>query len=135
MVAIIMITIDTLVWTFAQSSGIIYTPKYEPLVMAYAGHGEGKNNPALQDKHRIGPLPIGFYIIEEPKDDTQVGKYAMRLTPLPENNMYGRSDFFIHGDNPEHIGESSDGCIVAGPTYRTRIWTDTPLVHLLQVIA
>jgi hypothetical protein len=35
--------------------------------------------------------------------------------------MYGRSRFLIHGDNPEHVGDSSEGCIVTGYNIRALI--------------
>jgi hypothetical protein len=36
----------------------------------------------------------------------------MPLTPDPSNEMFGRSAFFIHGDNPQLNHTASDGCII-----------------------
>lgn len=35
----------------------------------------------------------------------------MPLTPAPGNTMYGRTDFWIHGDSIEHPGLASLGCL------------------------
>jgi hypothetical protein len=71
----------------------------------------GKNNPVCQAAHDIGPLPQGQYTISPLHAIPHLGP-AMALTPAPDNEMFARSGFFIHLDNPIHIGASSDGCIV-----------------------
>lgn len=78
----------------------------------YSGHGEGLNNPSMCNVHNVGPLPQGNYTIGQPRDDEEVGKFAMPLTPSPDNTMFGRSEFFIHGDNPKLNHTASDGCII-----------------------
>ena len=77
----------------------------------YAGMGAGKNNSAMEDIHNVGPLPCGRYTISPLHTIPHLGP-AMALTPAPMNKMFGRSGFFIHLDNPIHLGASSDGCIV-----------------------
>jgi hypothetical protein len=84
----------------------------------YAGMNLGKNNPAMQDVHNVGPLPAGIYtigqlMIHPPGDPLRHLGPCMSLTPDPANVMFGRSGFFFHLDNPAHVGASSDGCIVA----------------------
>jgi len=71
----------------------------------------GKNDPFFQSVHDTGPLPQGQYTISPLHTIPHLGP-AMALTPAPTNTMFGRSGFFIHLDNPAHIGASSDGCIV-----------------------
>jgi hypothetical protein len=89
------------------------SPDAEDLLFAgcYAGMDVGKNNVAMQGVHNIGPLPAGIYTIGLMAIRHPLGP-AMSLTPDPGNEMFGRSGFFIHLDNPAHPGFSSDGCIV-----------------------
>jgi len=61
----------------------------------------------------VGPLPIGTYTIGQPYNDSEVGIFALPLTPDPSNEMFGRSKFRIHGDNPKENQSASKGCIVA----------------------
>ena len=78
----------------------------------YAGRDAGKNNPAMQDVHDIGPLPVGLYTIEPSETNPKLGPVAMRLTPDPANEMFGRAGFFIHADSVRTPGQASHGCIV-----------------------
>lgn len=98
---------------------------------AYAGRTWGKNNPDMQDVKGIGPLPRGVYTAGEPHDDAVVGKYALRLTPAPENEMFGRNSFFLHGDSNEHPGLASHGCIVLPRELREEFWNSGD--HIIQV--
>lgn len=96
---------------YHQSSGVT---DHDGLILGtgYSGAGPGKNACDYQNVPDVGPIPQGTYTIGDPFDSPTHGPHAMRLTPDPENEMFGRSAFLIHGDNPEHIGESSEGCIV-----------------------
>ena len=96
---------------YSQTSGA-WSLDGLPVGTGYAGHLEGRNNPAMQEIRNVGPLPRGGYLIGAPYDHPTLGPHVMNLTPYPANEMYGRSLFRIHGDNPAHVGESSDGCIV-----------------------
>jgi hypothetical protein len=107
---------------FQQSTGI-WTASDGKVTQGYAGLGAGKNNPAMQDRKGIGPLPRGKYTGTELRDpDPVVGAYAIALTPDPSNNMYGRNSFFLHGDSVEHPGEASHGCIVMPREVREAFW-------------
>lgn len=99
-------------WTFQITSGTLLNMNNIQVGQGYAGHGPGLNNPAMCNVSDVGPLPIGKYKIEQPRTDAQVGVYAMPLVPDPTNEMFGRSAFFIHGDNPELNHSASDGCII-----------------------
>ena len=76
---------------------------------AYSGRGEGRNNPAMQNRRNIGPLPRGLYAIGAPV--ATHGPVTLPLTPHRDNEMNGRSGFLIHGDNAK--GDASRGCIIA----------------------
>ena len=89
--------------------------------IGWAGHLEGKNNPAMQSVKGIGPLPVGNYTIGDPVDGTHLGPTAFPLVPDPTNNMYGRSGFYLHAIAIEHPELSSDGCIVMSRNVRAYV--------------
>ena len=100
-------------WIYRQSTGIFMQNKPGGIwYKGYAGHPPYVNDPYSQDLIAQGPLPRGFYLIGSAFEHPSLGPVAMRLDPDTCNRMYGRSEFLIHGDNPEHPGKSSDGCIV-----------------------
>jgi Protein of unknown function (DUF2778) len=88
----------------------------------YAGNGPCMNDPSMTAVHGHGPLPMGYYAIGAPGDFPEtVGEFAMPLTPSLANQMWGRSGFYIHGDNPALNHTASDGCIVAARNIRSII--------------
>lgn len=92
-------------FTYHQSTGEFF---FGPTLLGkgHAGNGAGLNNPLLQDKHNVGPLPRGRYTILPEQSSPQLGIVAMQLNPHLDNQMFGRSAFFIHAP------EFSEGCIV-----------------------
>jgi len=109
-------------WRYQQSTGELTEPSGSALAKGWAGHGEGLNNPAMQSDPDIGPLPAGNYTIGEPHDSPHTGPFTMDLMPAPENQMFGRSEFRIHGAAEEHPELSSDGCIILPRPVRENIW-------------
>ncbi len=97
----------------------------------YAGIGGSKNNPAAQMMRNAGPLPQGVYDIGHLQKFAHLGP-AMPLIPQPGNVMFGRSGFYIHLDNPAHIGYSSDGCIVCQNDAATTGFAKLELLDSLQ---
>lgn len=118
-------------WTFEQSTGAWIDPAGEDVAHGYAGRDAGKNNPDMQNVKGIGPLPRGLYTAGAPANDAVVGAFAMRLTPSPSNEMFGRTSFFLHGDSMEHPGLASHGCIVLPRTLREAFWSSGD--HTIQV--
>jgi hypothetical protein len=90
------------------------------IFLGYSG-AYGFGSAEFQQDHNIGPLPQGTYTIGAAQDHPVLGPLALPLTPDPANEMFGRSGFFIHGDNASHPGHSSDGCIIMGPAQRQAI--------------
>lgn len=146
-------------WTYHQTNGQVEDFKGFLFGRSYAGHGEGKNNPALQDIHGgcrwdpdkklwvpvdglkqataddpgdYGPLPRGIYTMQPPEDTPKHGPFVMWLTPDPANEMFGRSGMGWHGDSIEHPGLASLGCICSPRTTRELAWQSND--HRLQVI-
>lgn len=108
-------------WTYTQSSGAL-SHDGELIATGYAGIGPGLNNPADQDKPFQGPLPTGSYGIGPViADGGHLGPYVMALSPWAVNNMFGRSGFYIHGDNQDQNNTASNGCIVLARQWRTMI--------------
>lgn len=110
-----------------------WTHDWEHKGWGYAGRGEGKNNPAMQSVKGVGPLPVGLYEACEPEDHPVVGKYAIRLIPHPDNEMYGRANFYIHGDSYSDPGNASHGCIVLPPKLRHDFWDSDD--HQVRVVS
>lgn len=117
--------------TFQISTGLI-SINDACVGSGYAGHPPHVNDPAATAMHGIGPLPVGVYAICEPEDRPQsAGVFVLPLVPDPGNEMFGRSAFYIHGDNPLGNQTASDGCIVTGRGTREAIWSDPD--HMLTV--
>jgi hypothetical protein len=133
-------------WIYNQRSGT-FSNNFHTF-RGYAGCLTGKNNSFAEHSKgtsRIGfnyctacrpgagPLPRGIYTIEHPRPDAGVGRYAMPLIPeYHHGRMFGRNDFFIHGENGAHPGLSSDGCIILRLADRETIWRSKD--HQLKVI-
>jgi len=122
--------VDT--WTYVQESGVMIDPMGKLLAKGYSGLGLAKNDPAAQHVPNMGPIPCGKYTIEAPIDSPSHGPYAMHLVPDPENEMFGRSAFMIHGDSLHAPGSASEGCIIMPRAAREAIWQSGD--HRLEVI-
>jgi len=122
-----------LYWEYSQSTGQLtyvdnQTGARSPARTGYSGHGEGLNNPNMQDVPNVGPIPQGTYdigpqqtnIINRGTPNEIALPGSMRLTPHPETNTFGRSGFLIHGGNFESMN-SSRGCIILPPDIRNQI--------------
>jgi len=105
---------------YQQSTGE-FSKNGELVAYGYSGNGDGLNNPAMQIVKDVGPIPQGTYRIEQPHADPVVGPVAMRLTPYPTTEMYGRGDFLIHGDNAAMNQTASEGCIILPHDARVQI--------------
>jgi hypothetical protein len=110
-------------WTYTQVNGRIRRNGITGF--GYAGNGVGKNNPAMQNVIDVGPVPCGMYTIQPPVNTDKHGPYVLWLEPDPANEMFGRADFGIHGDNIERPGTASDGCIIMPRFVREYIWNSS----------
>lgn len=117
-------------WTYSQSSGNLY---FGDVLVAtgYSGHGDGKNNPALESVRQVGPIPAGRWrLVGGPFDSPATGPFCLRLLPREGTQTFGRSGFLIHGDSKSAPGTASHGCIVLPRKIRQAIWesVDTELL-------
>lgn len=111
-------------WTYEQRTGHLYDATGELVATGYSGFGPGKNAPAWQDHHDVGPIPCGTYTIGEPECVTVAGShgpFVLRLSPFASNAMFDRAGFLIHGDSGSHPGSASHGCIILPRPIRERI--------------
>lgn len=131
---------------FQQSSGKLFRNTEAGVCKlegeGYSGHGAGVNNPQLQERHDVGPIPQGMYLIEvirgtdgQPCDYEGKKAPVMRLTPEPGTETFGRSGFLIHGDLVGEAGqeEASLGCIIMPHSVRVAVAASGD--YLLKVIA
>jgi hypothetical protein len=98
--------------TYRQSTGELFENGGHLIATCYSGQGAGKNQPGWQSVAFTGPLPQGRYFIGPLATRPHYGP-SMMLTPDATTRMRGRAGFLIHLDNPAHVGDSSDGCIIA----------------------
>jgi hypothetical protein len=107
-------------WRYVQRTGAL-SHDGVPIAVGYSGHGDGCNNPDLQAVPNVGPIPAGRYTIGPAFHHPLCGPVSMRLTPAPDDEMFGRSGFLIHGDNAALNHTASDGCIVLDHPRRVMI--------------
>lgn len=121
------ITFQISTGTVTKDDGTVITTS------AYAGndsrtpqnptHIQGKNNPDKCSVHFIGPLPPGDYSIGK-WGTYGVGQNAAPLTPINVPEIYGRSGFYIHGqetpEGPNYLQES-EGCLVIPHNDRMKV--------------
>lgn len=102
-------------WSFSQSNGAVRNAAGAIIGLAYAGHGAGLNNPAMQEIRDVGPIPQGRWSIGPLRTLPHLGP-CMALTPLGGTDTFGRSGFLIHEDNAQHDHSASCGCVVVSPS-------------------
>jgi hypothetical protein len=111
-------------YLYSQSSGQL-TKNGVALAIGYSGQPPRRNDPTAQAIEDVGPLPAGIYTIGKSFWSGMLGPVVMRLTPSTDNEMFGRSGFYIHGDSAEHAGFASNGCIVLSHEVRAQIDADS----------
>ena len=124
-------------WKFEIKTGRLFDPYTgKVLWQGYAGGNcgkdpIGKNNPDYIKVKSVGPLCPGVYTFGTPVAQSHLGPFAIPLTPDPSNEMYGRSDFYCHGDTTPS-GNASEGCIILPRWVRDQMWASK--IHTLEVV-
>lgn len=104
---------------YHSKRGILEIPGSASLWKAYSGNGEAMNDPHMQSVRGHGPIPAGDWQIGAWEDYHQhLGAQVVHLEPAQGTEAFGRSGFFIHGDNWKMNETGSDGCIVASRQIR-----------------
>ncbi len=109
---------------YSQSTGKLTSNNGFVLGTGYAGALGFKNDPNAQSIHDKGPLPRGVYDVGPPHNTVGHGPFVLTLIPHPDNIMFGRGGFLIHGDSIEHPGTASKGCIIMPRSARELAWDD-----------
>lgn len=120
-------------WTYEVISGKLLHPDGVTVSSGlYSGHGEGLNNPALEDVHDVGPIPCGIWQIGPWHDHYEdKGPVVGELHPVGFD-PHGRSGFLCHGDNSAMNHTASHGCIIAPRPVREAI-RDSGVTKLIVV--
>ncbi len=105
---------------YEQTTGKLSIPNWGSY-LGYSGYGRWKNNPDFEFAHEVGPVPAGTYLLSEPFDDAVHGPICFRLTPTKDTQTFGRTGLMIHGDNGNHPGSASHGCVALGHDARAAI--------------
>lgn len=100
-----------------EGTGTIY---YE----IYSGDAAHKNDYLACNLADKGPIPPGVYWIGEARDTPDHGPEFIPLIPVPGSVMFGRSSFGMHGDNINHPGEASHGCVIGPRNVRDLVSAD-----------
>ena len=116
-------------WTYAQTTGALLQ-NGRLVATGYSGFDQGKNNPAMQAVHDVGPIPQGDWTIQGPPINTaEHGPFVLTLIPAASTDTFGRSGFLMHGDSIAAPGTASKGCIIMARVAREQVWSsgDTDL--------
>lgn len=100
----------------------------------YSGQPPYVNDAGAQALRARGPIPAGTYRISWPWDHIRLGPISFFLEPDPSNNMFGRSGFFIHGDNSSGNQSASHGCIILSRAVRGKVAERLPQCRTLVVL-
>ncbi len=105
-------------WQYTQKTGeLTHEGVFEGT--GYSGASIARNDTGEESIRDIGPIPRGRYTIDAAIDMPRLGPCVMHLTPFQDTETFGRSGFFIHGDDARH--DASHGCIILGPAIRQKI--------------
>lgn len=115
---------------FSTESGRFWAKDGTQLTIGYSGTAEGRNNPSLEDKPNLGPIPRGVYTIGPVYTHELLGPLVMDLIPEPDTKTFGRSLFRIHGNNLEN--DASHGCVILNK--QTRFLVSQSSDHELRVV-
>lgn len=107
---------------YSQSSGNIFKVVDGIGTMigtGYSGDQTYHNIPEAQSYKSEGPIPQGEYEITQV--DNHKGPKTISLSPSESNDMFGRDNFLIHGDNKAQNYTASEGCIILDANARTTV--------------
>lgn len=106
-------------WSYTQLRGHA-AHDGELIGIGYSGFGPGKNNPDMEAKPNVGPIPRGEWkIVRWDDHHADKGPQVAVLEPVG-HDAHGRSAFLIHGDSAEHPGQASHGCIIMDRNIRDK---------------
>lgn len=110
-------------WIYEQGTGrFLHRDGASTRLVAtgYAGAPACLNDPSKDHIRQCGPLPKGSYrlrVLEHPR----FAAPAIFCEPEKGNQMFGRSGFYIHGDNRHGNRTASTGCIILSRLVRSQV--------------
>lgn len=119
-------------WKYEQATGRLFDADGKRVAKGYAGAVGHVNKPESQELVGKGPCPVGIYDIDPPHTSTKTGPYVMNMIPHPDNVMFGRYAFQIHGDSVKKPGTASNGCLIFARAVRELIWNSGD--HTIEVV-
>lgn len=114
-------------WVYAQATGRLWlrdegtAEKASAVGRGYSGAPPYVNQSDAEARVALGPIPRGSYRLVGPFNHVRLGPQVFYLEPARGNAMFGRSGFFIHGDNEHGNQTASHGCIILGRAVRDKI--------------
>ena len=109
------------VWYYFISEGSLSIPfTAVPVFIAYSGSGAERDDPHATASKGSGPIPVGIYRALDARKHPTLGDVAIPLEPHPSTETYGRSGFYVHGDNGRGDFSASRGCIVVQRSARLK---------------
>lgn len=108
--------LDEMEFIYEQSTGCFYLGDHQDgrtlVARGYSGKGDGLNMPLHQTSIGLGPIPVGMWEILAHIHHARLGPRAFPLKAYPDTQTFGRSGFYIHGDNRNANNSASSGCII-----------------------
>jgi len=109
---------------YSQSSGSLWLEDGEGMrcriARGYSGRGSARNDGTREKEIGWGPIPRGHWKLASPVDHPKLGPLSIPVSPVG-GIRYGRTGFYIHGDNKAGNGTASTGCIIVGRAARETI--------------
>lgn len=85
----------------------------------YSGHSLFLNDEQMTHMKSAGPIPKGLWHLADWEDHhKKLGNIVVHLVADLLTQTFGRSEFFIHGDNIKMDHTASDGCIILSESLR-----------------
>jgi hypothetical protein len=87
-----------------------FTLNNQPIGVGFSGVGAARNNPALFNQLKTGPIPAGTWRVSARRDDPKTGEPIIDLQLFTGAHVKGRmpngENFTIHPENSPNAGES-----------------------------
>ena len=115
---------------YSQSTGALHYRQGDQVTRlgkGYSGHPPYVNQTTAEQLVAAGPIPRGRYRVGRPFRHVRLGRLAFFLEPYSGTDMFGRSGFFIHGDNEFGNQSASHGCIILPPSVREKLVEYAPI--------
>eukprot|EP01017_Pseudomicrothorax_dubius_P026940 TRINITY_DN304_c0_g1_i3.p1 TRINITY_DN304_c0_g1~~TRINITY_DN304_c0_g1_i3.p1 ORF type:complete len:146 (+),score=44.08 TRINITY_DN304_c0_g1_i3:3-440(+) len=112
----------THVFSYRGGKGSFYNARNKKTYSAYSGDQAHYNKEQFQNLRAKGPIPVGKWkVVQTNNRHPYLGYQAHWIEPVSVPKIYGRSEFFVHGDNSRQNHTASAGCIIVENEARENI--------------